>query len=65
VGFGVDVYEALDRLVKFRMEWASESDWVDTEVWHEEADKVMEELLIELGYEPVVTYIREHSRWYV
>ncbi len=36
----------------------------DPEARHGDTDKLMEELLIELGYGEGVARIREHDRWY-
>ena len=36
----------------------------DTEAQHCKSDGIMERLLIELGYEELVEYIRNTRRWY-
>ena len=36
----------------------------DIETMHSELDLAMEELLIELGYEAAVDFIRDQERWY-
>ena len=55
----------MTRTVKEALTQAKElTTHTDYEASHVELDKLMEELLIELGYEELVAFIRTQVRWY-